>query len=69
MGLHLILGSALVLGAIFAVGLVAAITGIQRGDHGKRLTGRPHGLSETFARRLLTGSRGYGTSIDREQGR
>ena len=56
--LHLILGSVLVLGGLFAGGLLLAVIGIQRGDHGKRLTGRPAGLSETFARRLLTGSRG-----------
>jgi hypothetical protein len=69
MALHLILGSVVVLGWIFAVGLVAAISGIKRGDRGKRLTGRPDGLSEAFARRLLTGSRGYGAPTDREQGR
>ena len=41
-----------------AAGLLLAIVGIQRGDHGKRLTGRPVGPSEAFARRMLTGSRG-----------
>ena len=56
--LHLILGSAALLAAVFTVGLLLAIIGIQRGDHGKRLTGRPDGLIEAFARRLLTGSRG-----------
>lgn len=44
--LHFILGSAAFLGAIFAVGLVLAIVGIQRGDRGKRLTGRPVGHAE-----------------------
>jgi hypothetical protein len=58
MALHLILGSVIVLGGTFAVGLAIAIIGIQRGDHGKRLTGRPDGASEIFARWLLTGSRG-----------
>jgi hypothetical protein len=56
--LHLILGFVALLGGLFTVALVLVISGIQRGDHGKRLTGRPDGLSETFARRLLTGSRG-----------
>lgn len=58
MALHLILGSVALLAGLFAAGLVLVISGIQRGDHGKRLTGRPDGLSEAFARRLLTGSRG-----------
>ncbi|HEV3381093.1 MAG TPA: hypothetical protein VG142_08960 [Trebonia sp.] len=56
--LHLILGSVVVLGGLFSVGLVLAVIGIQRGDRGKRLTGRPDGCAEAFARRLLTGSRG-----------
>lgn len=58
--LHLILGSVALMACMFIVGLFLAVIGIQRGDHGKRLTGRPDGLSETFARRLLTGSRGCG---------
>ncbi len=56
--LHLILGSAAVLGTAFVGGLVMVIVGIQRGDHGKRLTGRPVGRSEVLARCMLTGSRG-----------
>ena len=56
--LHLILGSAVVIGGVFAGGLVLAVIGIQRGDRAKRLTGRPVGCAEAFARRLLTGSRG-----------
>ena len=60
MMLHLILGSVAVMACLFIVGLLLAVIGIQRGDHGKRLTGRPDGLSETFARRLLTGPRGCG---------
>ena len=63
--LHLILGSVVVIGGLFAGGLVLAVIGIQRGDHGKRLTGRPSGPIEAFARRLLTGSRGCGTPNDR----
>ncbi len=45
---------------VFTVGLALVIIGIHRSDHGKRLTGRPDGLSEAFARRMLTGSRGCG---------
>jgi hypothetical protein len=59
--LHLILGSAALLGAVFAGALLLAVIGIQRGDHGKRLTGRPAGRTEAFARRMLTGSRGCDT--------
>lgn len=66
--LHLILGSAAVLGVAFACGLVLLIVGIQRGDHGKRLTGRPAGLAEILARRMLTGSRGYHPRDDAEDG-
>ena len=58
--LHLILGSAALLAVLFTIGLLLAVIGIQRGDHGKRLTGRPVGRSEAFARRMLTGSRGCG---------
>ena len=60
MMLHLILGSAVLLALISAGGLLLAVIGIHRSDHGKRLTGRPDGLSEAFARRLLIGSRGCG---------
>ena len=56
---NLILGSVALMGGAFAGGLLVVITGIRRGDHGKRLTGRPASNSEAFARRLLTGSRGY----------
>jgi hypothetical protein len=58
MTLHLVLGSVVFLAVIFAGALLLAVIGIQRGDHGKRLTGRPAGYAEAFARRLLTGSRG-----------
>jgi hypothetical protein len=58
--LHLILGSAALLAVLFTVGLLLAVIGIQRGDHGKRLTGRPAGRIEAFSRRLLTGPRGCG---------
>jgi hypothetical protein len=58
MTLHLILGGVVFIAAVFAGGLLMAMIGIQRGDHGKRLTGKPSGCSEAFARWLLTGSRG-----------
>jgi hypothetical protein len=66
--LHLILCSAILVAATFVVGLTLIIVGIHRSEHGKRLTGRPDGLSETLARRLLVGSRGCHTS-DAEDGR
>jgi hypothetical protein len=62
--LHLILCSVLLATAALTVGLAVVITGIHRSEHGKRLTGRPDGLSETLARRLLVGSRGCGSSDD-----
>jgi hypothetical protein len=67
--LHLILGSAVLIGAIFTIGLAVAIVGIKRGDHGKRLTGRPNGCSEAFARWMLTGSRGCDNPSDHGEGR
>ena len=69
MMLHLILGSVVILAALFGIGLLLAIVGIQCGDRGKRLTGRPAGLIEAFTRRLLTGSRGCGDRTDRWEGR
>jgi len=67
--LHLILGSAVLLASVFTVGLLLAIVGIQRGDHGKRLTGRHSGPIEAFARRLLTGSCGCDAHNDQGEGR
>jgi len=67
--LHLILGSAVLLASVFTVGLLLAIVGIQRGDRGKRLTGRPVGPSEAFARRMLTGTRGCDNTGDQGEGR
>jgi hypothetical protein len=60
----LILGSVALMGGAFAGGLLLVILGIRRGDHGKRLTGRPGSNSEAFARRLLSGSRGYDSTSD-----
>lgn len=65
---HLILGSAALMAGMFAGGLLLAIIGIRRGDHGKRLYGRPDGLSESFARRMLTGSRGCADDSDEAEG-
>ena len=59
MPVSLIVGSVALMGVAFAVGLLMIIVGIRRGDRGKRLIGRPGSNCEAFARRLLTGSRGY----------
>jgi hypothetical protein len=56
---YLILTSVVFIGGASAGTLLVVIIGIHRGDHGKRLTGRLGSNSEAFARRLLTGSRGY----------
>jgi hypothetical protein len=66
--LHLILCSVVLVAAALTVCLAVVIIGIHRSEHGKRLTGRPDGLSETLARRLLVGSRGC-HSDDTEDGR
>ena len=55
-------------GGAYAAGLIVVILGIHRGDHGKRLTGVLVGNSEAFARRLLTGSRGYDSADDTGEG-
>jgi hypothetical protein len=64
MTVSLILGSVALIGSAIAGGLLVLIIGIRRGDHGKRLTGRPGSNSEAFARRVLTGSRGYDSTSD-----
>ena len=69
MMLHIVLGSAALLALVSAGGLLLAVIGIQRGDRGKRLTGRPAGLTEAFARRMLTGSRDCGTSSETREDR
>ena len=56
--LHLILCSVVLIAGFLTTGLAVVIIGIHRSEHGKRLTSRPDGLSETIARRLLVGSRG-----------
>ncbi len=65
---YLILASVAFIGGAFAAALLVVIVGIRRGDHGKRLTGRPASNSEAFARRLLTGSRGYGSAGNTGEG-
>ena len=55
---HLILCTAVLIAGFLTTGLAVVIVGIHRSEHGKRLTSRPDGLSETIARRLLVGSRG-----------
>ena len=64
----LVLGSVALMGGAFAGGLLLVIIGIRRGDHGKRLTGCPGSNSEAFARRVLTGSRGYDSTSDAGEG-
>ena len=66
---NLILGSVALMGGAFVVGLLMIIVGIHRGDRGKRLIGRPGSNCEAFARRLLTGSRGYELPRDAGEGR
>ena len=65
---YLILASVAFMGGAFAGCLLVVISGIRRGDHGKRLTGQPASNSEAFARRLLTGSRGYGSASNTREG-
>jgi hypothetical protein len=65
--LHLILGFNALMAGAFTGGLVLVVIGIQRGDHGKRLTGKPVGRAEVFARRILTGSRGFDSREDAEE--
>ena len=65
---YFILCSVTFIGGVFAGGLLVVITGIRRGDHGKRLTGPAASNSEAFARRLLTGSRGYGSADNTGKG-
>jgi hypothetical protein len=65
---NLILGSVALMGTVFAGALLVIIIGIRRGDRCKRLTGRPCSTSETFARQLLAGSRGYDSPNDTGEG-
>jgi hypothetical protein len=69
MMLHLILGSAALMAGMFVGGFLLAVVGIRRGDSGKRLYGTPASLTETFSRRMLTGSRDCADSDEAEGGR
>ena len=66
--LHLILCSTVLVAAALTVGLATVIIGIHRSEHGKRLTARPDGFSESIARRLLVGSRGCDPRDDAKGG-
>jgi hypothetical protein len=65
---YLILASVVFVSGASAGSLLVVIIGIHRGDHGKRLTGPAASNSELFARRLLTGSRGYDFPDDAGEG-
>ena len=65
---YLVLASVIFISGASAGSLLVVIIGIRRGDHGKRLTGSTASNSETFARRLLTGSRGYDLPDDAGEG-
>jgi hypothetical protein len=64
----LILSSVAFMAGAVAAGLLVVVIGIHRSDHGKHLTGWPASNSEAFARRLLTGSRGYGPGDNTGEG-
>jgi hypothetical protein len=68
MAAYLILASVIFISGASTGSLLAVIIGIHRGDHGKRLTGPTASNSEAFARRLLTGSRGYNFPDDAGEG-
>jgi hypothetical protein len=65
--LNLTLASAALLGGISTGVLILAVVGIRRGDHGRRLTGRPANGTEAFARWMLTGSRDCKAPADAEE--
>ena len=48
---------------------ILLVLGIRRGDHGKRLTGKPGSCAELLARRVLTSSRGCNTRDNAEDSR
>jgi hypothetical protein len=65
---YLILTSVAFVAGAVAAGLLVVVIGIHRSDRGKRLTGLAATNSEVFARRLLTGSRGYDFPSDAGEG-
>jgi hypothetical protein len=56
MELHVLFGAIAFVSLAFIAALALVIVGIQRGDHGKRLVGRPGSRAEALARQLLSGS-------------
>jgi hypothetical protein len=67
--LHVILGLVALLTCASAWLFVLLVLGIRRGDHGKRLTGKPGSCAEVLARHVLTGSRGCDARGNAEDGR
>jgi hypothetical protein len=69
MALHLILGTVTFLTGASTALFILFVLGIRRGDHGKRLTGKPGSCTEALARRVLTSSRGCDARGNAEEGR
>jgi hypothetical protein len=69
MALDIILGLVAFLTGTSAWLFILLVIGIRRGDHGKRLTGKPGSHAEVLARRVLTGSRGCDARDNAEEGR
>jgi hypothetical protein len=67
--LHTILGLTVFLTGASAWLFILLVLGIRRGDHGKRLTGKPGSCAELLARRVLTGSRGCDARDNAEDSR
>lgn len=68
MELHILFGTIAFVSVALIAALALVIVGIQRGDHGKRLVGRPGSRAEVLARQLLTGSLRCGSPDDAEAG-
>ena len=67
--LHFILGLVAFLTGASAWLFILFVLGIRRGDHGKRLTGKPGSCAEVLTRRVLTGSRGCDARDNAVEGR
>jgi hypothetical protein len=67
--LHIILALVGLLAGASACLFILLVLGIRRGDHGKRLTGKPGSCAELLARRMLTSSRGCDARDNAEDGR
>jgi hypothetical protein len=61
---YIILAASPILFLVAVAFVVFIAVGIRKGDHGKRLTGKPGGTAEALARRVLTGSRGFDSRDD-----